>query len=74
MFAAFENLNDSENINRAWENIKKYIRTSAEWSLGLYELQQHKPWFNEQCFRFLDQRKQTKMQRLQQPDQNNVDI
>jgi hypothetical protein len=53
-FAALENLSDSENINRAWENIKEYIRTSVEESLGLYELQQHKPWFNEECFQFLD--------------------
>jgi len=34
-FAALENLSDSENINRAWEIIKEYIRTSAKDSLGL---------------------------------------
>ena len=42
-FAALENLSDSEDINRAWENIKENIKTSAEESLGLYELKQHKP-------------------------------
>jgi hypothetical protein len=26
-FAALENLSDSEDINRAWENIKKNIKT-----------------------------------------------
>jgi hypothetical protein len=72
-FAALENLSDSENINRGLENIKEYIRTSAEESLGPYELQQLKPWFNEECFQILDQRKQAKIQRLQQPNQNNVD-
>jgi len=35
------NLNDSEDINRAWENIKENIKTSAKESLGLYELKQH---------------------------------
>ena len=51
-FAALENLNDGEDINRAWENIKENIKTSAEESLGLYELQQHKPYFDEEylCF------------------------
>ena len=49
-FAAVENLSDSENINRAWENVKEYIRTSAKDSLGLCDLQQHKPWFNEERF------------------------
>ena len=29
-----ENLNDSEDKNRAWENIKDNIKTSAEDSLG----------------------------------------
>jgi len=49
-----ENLNDSEDINRAWENIKEINKTLAEDSLGLYELKQHKPWFDEKCSRFLD--------------------
>jgi len=44
-----ENLNDNENILRAWENIKENIRTSAKESLGLHELQQRKPWFDEEC-------------------------
>jgi len=34
-FAALENSSDSENISRAWKNIKKYIRTSAKESLSL---------------------------------------
>ena len=29
-FAALKNLNDSQNINRAWEHIKENIRTSAK--------------------------------------------
>jgi hypothetical protein len=28
-FAALENLSDSKDINRAWENIKENIKTSA---------------------------------------------
>ena len=34
-FAALENLNDSKDINRAWENIKENIKTSAKQCLGL---------------------------------------
>jgi hypothetical protein len=34
-FAALENLNVSEDINRAWENIKESIKISAEESLVL---------------------------------------
>jgi len=47
--AALENLHDSKDINRAWENIKENFKTSAKDSLGLYELKQHKPWYNEVC-------------------------
>jgi len=39
--AGLMNLNDSEGINRAWEDIKENIKTSAKESLGLYELKQH---------------------------------
>jgi len=41
-FAVLENLSDSEDINRAWENIQENIKTSAKESLGLLELKQQK--------------------------------
>jgi len=44
-FASLGNINDSKDINRAWENIKENIKSSAKDSLGLYELKQHKPLF-----------------------------
>jgi len=47
-----ENLNDSQDTNRPWENIKENITTSAEDSLGLYEWKKHKPWFDKECLRF----------------------
>jgi hypothetical protein len=59
-FAALENLNVSEDINRAWEKIKESIKISAKESLGLYERKHHKPWFDEECSKLLDQRKQLK--------------
>ena len=67
-----ENLKDDEDINRAWKNVKENIKTSAKGSLGLQELKQHKPWFHEECSSFLDQRKQAKMQLVQDPSQSNV--
>jgi hypothetical protein len=68
-----EILSDGEDINRAWENVKENIKTSARQSLGLHELKQHKPWFDEECLGFLDQRKQAKMQWLRDPSQSTVD-
>ena len=62
-----------EDINRAWEKIKDNIKTSAEESLGLRELKQYKPWFDEVCLGFLDERKQTKMQWVQDRSPSNVD-
>jgi hypothetical protein len=41
----------------AWENIKQNIKISAKEGLGMYERKQHKPWFDEECSQFLDQRK-----------------
>jgi len=60
-FAALENLSDDEDRNRAWENIKENIKTSTKESLGLQEMKQHKPWFDEECLGFLNQSKQAKM-------------
>ena len=42
-FPVLENWRDSDDIIRTWENIKENIKTSAEDSLGLHELKQHKP-------------------------------
>jgi hypothetical protein len=56
-----ENLNVSEDINKASENIKENIKISAQESLGLHERKQHKPWFDAECAQFLDKRKQTKI-------------
>jgi hypothetical protein len=47
--AVFENFSDSNDINRAWENTKEEVKTSAKENLCLYEMRQHKPWFVEEC-------------------------
>jgi len=73
-FAALENVNDDEDVNRTWENIKENIRTSAEESLDLHEFKHTKTWFDEECLGFFDQRKRTNMQWIQDPSQSNVDI
>ena len=53
-FTASENLNERQDINRAWKTLNN-IKISGKDSPGLYELKQHKPWFDEECSRFLDQ-------------------
>jgi hypothetical protein len=68
-----ENVSGDEDINRAWESIRENIKSSAKESLGLHEMKQHKPWFDEECLGISDQRKQAKMQWIQDPSQNNVD-
>ena len=62
-----ENLYVDEDVKRVWENIKEIIKTSAKESLSLKEWKQHKPWFDKECVDFLNQRKQAKMQWIQDP-------
>jgi hypothetical protein len=57
-------------INSAWKNIRKHIKTAAKESIGYYELKKHKPWFDEERSKLLDQRKQDKLQRLEDPSKN----
>jgi len=66
-FAALEILNDDEDVDRTWENIKENIQTSAKECVGLHDLKQNKHWFDEDCLGSLDQRKRAKMQWIQDP-------
>jgi hypothetical protein len=43
------------------------IELSGKESESYYELKKHKPWFDEGCSELLDQRKQAKLQWLQDP-------
>jgi hypothetical protein len=43
MFAVLDNLRDTKDIKRAWENMKETIEISVKYSLGLYNLKKHKP-------------------------------
>jgi len=72
-FAALENSDDDEDVNRNWENIKENIQTSAKESPHLDEFKQDKPWFDKECLGFLDHRKRAKMQFVKDPSQSNVD-
>jgi len=51
-FAALENSDDDEDVDRNWENIKENIQMSAKESLGLDDFKQNKPWFDEECLGF----------------------
>ncbi|PNF21835.1 hypothetical protein B7P43_G05968 [Cryptotermes secundus] len=72
-FAALENLKTEVDINKAWETVRENMKMSAKESLGYYEPTKHKPWFDEGCSKLLDQRKQAKLQWLQDPSELNGD-
>ena len=55
------------------QRVKENVKTSSKESLVLHEWKQHKPWFDKECVDFLDQRKQSKLQWIQDPSQSNVD-
>jgi hypothetical protein len=67
-FAAFKDLDAEIYINSAWETIRENIKISAKESY--FELKKHKPWFDEGCSK-LYQRKQAKLQWLQDPSEIN---
>jgi hypothetical protein len=49
------------------------IRISVKESIGLCESQSYKPWFDEECLKLVDRRKQAKLQWLQDPSVVNED-
>jgi hypothetical protein len=68
-----EDLDAEVEINSAWETIRKNIKISATESIGYYEMRKQKPWFYGDCSKLLDQRKQAKLQWLQNPSKINGD-
>jgi hypothetical protein len=72
-FAALGNLDESLDINNAWESIRDNIKTSSEESLGYHRPKHNKPWFDDKCSKLIDQRRQAKLQWLQNPSQSNGD-
>jgi hypothetical protein len=60
-------------INSAWESIRENITISGKESLCYYEFRKHKPLFDKGCSKLLDQRKQAKLQWLQDPSELNGD-
>jgi hypothetical protein len=63
MFAALENL-EAEAILMLGKRLEK-IQQFQPKSLGYYELKTYKTWYHEVCSKLLDQRKQAKLQLLQ---------
>jgi hypothetical protein len=72
-FAALESLDESFDINNAWESIRENIKTSAKVNLRYQKLKYNKPWFDDECSKLIDQQKQTNLQWLQNPNQINGD-
>jgi hypothetical protein len=72
-FAGLDDLDTEVEINSDWETIRDNINISVKESLGYFELKKHKPWFDEGCSKLLDQRKQVKLQWLQDPSKINGD-
>jgi hypothetical protein len=72
-FPALEDLHAEVEINSAWEMIRENIKISAKESLGYFELKKHKPWSDQACSKLSDQRRQAKLQLLQDPSEINED-
>jgi hypothetical protein len=47
-FAGLESLDESFDINNAWEIIRQNIKTSVKDNLGYQKLKHNKPWFDDE--------------------------
>jgi hypothetical protein len=73
-FAALEDLDAEVAMgNGAWETIRDSIKISTKESLCCFEFKNHKQWCDEGCPKILYQRKEDKLQWLQDPREINVD-
>jgi hypothetical protein len=65
-YAALESLDESSDI-------RGKVKTSAKGNLRYQKLKHYKPWFDDECSKLTDQRKQAKLRVLQNPSQINGD-
>jgi hypothetical protein len=72
-FAALEDCDAEVEINSAWETIRENINISAKERLGYFELEKHKPLFDEGCSKLLDQMKEANLHWSQVPREINGD-
>jgi hypothetical protein len=72
-FVALENIDESLHNNSSWETIRDNTKNSAKENLVHHRLKHNKPWFDVECSKVIDQRKQAKLQWLQNPSQISGD-
>jgi hypothetical protein len=60
-------------ISNFWETVIVEIKTTAQESVGYYDVKRHKQWFNEGCSTLSDQWKRAKLQCLQCQSEINGD-
>jgi hypothetical protein len=68
-----EILENNRDISRAWDANRENITIYAKECIGHCEEKHHKPWFDEECLKLVDGRKQAKLQQLQDPRIVNED-
>jgi hypothetical protein len=66
-------LNAEVEINSTWEIIRENINISAKEGLDYCKLKKQKLWFDQACSKLVGQRKQAKLQWLQDPSEINGD-
>jgi hypothetical protein len=48
-------LDDSFDVDNAWESIRENIKASAKDNLGYQKLKHNKPWFDDECSKLIEQ-------------------
>jgi hypothetical protein len=51
--ATLESLDESFDINNAWESIRENIKTSAKDNVGYHRLKHNKPRFDDECSKLI---------------------
>jgi hypothetical protein len=60
-FTALKNLEENGGISREWNNIRGNIKFLAQESLDHCDSKNHEPWFDEECSKLAERRKQAKL-------------
>jgi hypothetical protein len=53
-FAALENLDETMDINIAWESLRENMKTSAKENVRYHRLKHNKPWLDDENPKLID--------------------
>jgi hypothetical protein len=59
-----DDINNETDVNKMWETISDTVKSTAKERVGVRKRQRNKPWFDDECLKLHEERKEARQQWL----------